>query len=631
MSPMRVSRALMGLAFSLIIGTASTVRAVGLDLFHPYQFIPMNSKPAVVAVGDVNSDSRNDVIVSTSFYFSDDDFHIHVFYQDESGVLLPPLKLAGGTGQTIAIADLNDDGRNDVAVSTPDGIGVFWQASDGSLDPMEHFSDFHFPKIAACDFNHDGLRDLAGLDPNSSSVVVLLQGTNGAWSAVSSVDPFLLVRDLECADLTNDGRDDIVAIASSYPLATLHVFPQNAAGGFDPYETIEFDTDGWGIDGITTGDFNGDNLRDVAATVGGNRPASRTAIVLQDASGGFKPADLMPSLDIPIQIKRADFNFDGLDDIAVGHGHFGAVGIYVQTEDGNLMPEEHYPILYTQPFNPDAMDVGDFNGDGAPDIAFAGFFTTGLELLYGSVLPRVAIDLLPLSCPNIINTGAQDLDYRGIRPGAAAANRPMVPVAVVGSKTFDVSRIDPATIDILGVSPVSSRIADVSRPVEVRESECECTTAGPDGLDDLVLNFDQAELLAALGPVGDGEVRTLSLSGKTKTRVPLSGSDCVTIKDGPTRLSPIASVDQESHAGFVAYPNPFNAATVVSFSLSNGSDVRLEVFDILGRRVTTLADGFFPAGDHHLTWDGSGAASGVYFARLATADGVMTRKMVVVR
>lgn len=241
------------------------------------------------------------------------------------------------------------------------------------------------------------------------------------------------------------------------------------------------------------------------------------------------------------------------------------------------------------------------------------------------------LDVLPGSCPNIINTGVTDLDYHGIRPGSASANRPTVPIAVLGTKAFDVSRIDPSTIAIAGLSPLSNRLMDVSRPMEIRESECECTSAGADGYTDLVFYFDQEQLLTALAPVVDGEVRTMALSGKTKTGVPLSGSDCLTIKDGPIRVSPLASAGEKSESGFAAYPNPFNSATVVSFTLATESDVRLEVYDVLGRRVATLVDDMMPAGEHQVSWDAAGWASGVYFARLTTSAGMMTRKMVLVR
>lgn len=247
-------------------------------------------------------------------------------------------------------------------------------------------------------------------------------------------------------------------------------------------------------------------------------------------------------------------------------------------------------------------------------------------------LPDLPTDILPASCPNIIRAGGIDLHFPGMRPSSSGVipSNPKVPIAFLGAKSFDVSHIDPSTIQILGLSPVSHRLMDISRPIEP-EYECECTTAGADGFDDLVLYFDREELIAAIGPTTDVEVHTLTLSGKTKTGVPLSGSDCVRVTNQPIRISPLTAAGEKAQAEFAAYPNPFNAATVISFALANESEARLDVYDVLGRRVETLVDEFLSAGEHHVSWDASGWASGVYFARLVTSDGAMTRKMVLVR
>jgi hypothetical protein len=70
-----------------------------------------------------------------------------------------------------------------------------------------------------------------------------------------------------------------------------------------------------------------------------------------------------------------------------------------------------------------------------------------------------------------------------------------------------------------------------------------------------------------------------------------------------------------------AYPNPFNPSTELRFDLPDRERVILVVYDLLGRKVATLADGVFEAGSYSATWDGSAFATGAYLARLtAVAD-----------
>ncbi|MBU0519842.1 T9SS type A sorting domain-containing protein, partial [bacterium] len=83
-------------------------------------------------------------------------------------------------------------------------------------------------------------------------------------------------------------------------------------------------------------------------------------------------------------------------------------------------------------------------------------------------------------------------------------------------------------------------------------------------------------------------------------------------------------------------PNPFNPTTAISFQLSAFSLVNLSVYDIQGRLVDTLVDGFRVAGYHQVTFDGSDVSSGVYVYRLTlssteTRQHSLTGKMVLMK
>ena len=92
---------------------------------------------------------------------------------------------------------------------------------------------------------------------------------------------------------------------------------------------------------------------------------------------------------------------------------------------------------------------------------------------------------------------------------------------------------------------------------------------------------------------------------------------------------------------FDVYPNPFNPTTTISFTLLQACWVKLEVFDITGRRVimsgsgatptTALLDGWRDTGHHEVTFDGSGLASGIYIYRLQAGDFIASGKMVLMK
>ncbi len=80
------------------------------------------------------------------------------------------------------------------------------------------------------------------------------------------------------------------------------------------------------------------------------------------------------------------------------------------------------------------------------------------------------------------------------------------------------------------------------------------------------------------------------------------------------------------------YPNPIQAHATLSFALPETERVRIEAYDILGRRVAILTDKEYMAGTHTLTWTpDAGLASGVYLLRFATASGAKTRKVSLIR
>ena len=84
------------------------------------------------------------------------------------------------------------------------------------------------------------------------------------------------------------------------------------------------------------------------------------------------------------------------------------------------------------------------------------------------------------------------------------------------------------------------------------------------------------------------------------------------------------------------YPNPFNPNTKIKFSIPVEQNVKLHVYNIKGQKVTDLCSDFYPKGKHEIIWEGRDSnkkpvSSGVYFYKLDTKDGSITKKMLLLK
>jgi hypothetical protein len=136
---------------------------------------------------------------------------------------------------------------------------------------------------------------------------------------------------------------------------------------------------------------------------------------------------------------------------------------------------------------------------------------------------------------------------------------------------------------------------------------------------------------AGVGPTGmatDGEVEDYAL-----TVGALASGDDDSSGDGGTNTS-----DRDGSGGLPTefrlgqnYPNPFNPTTVIPFELASAGDVSLAVYDVTGRQVATLKNGYMSAGRHMVTFNAAGIPSGVYIVRLEAGGQLMTSKLTLLK
>lgn len=113
------------------------------------------------------------------------------------------------------------------------------------------------------------------------------------------------------------------------------------------------------------------------------------------------------------------------------------------------------------------------------------------------------------------------------------------------------------------------------------------------------------------------------------------GALCYTFIDPTT----VASVDSRLPGSFALmqnYPNPFNPSTQVKFDVPTRSQVRIDIYNVLGQKVKTLVNEMMDAGSYTADWDGSSeggssVSSGVYFYKMVAGDYVSTKKMMMLK
>jgi len=360
------------------------------SLFQPYVAIPTGSWPEAVAIGDVNGDGLNDVVMVTSFYFDPtNDYMLHVWIQQPDGTLAPRVRYPlGGSPKSVAIGDVNGDGLNDVVVGIGTGVGVLTQSGDGTLNPMVLHPTNDALRVRVADLNGDGRLDIVSLGWGTNTVTVFTQQVDGTLAApVVYSAPHGGYDDLDVADMNNDGLTDVIVMSGQSLLPNISILYQQPDGTLGNLTSLNVTTPHQNTAGIGVGDINGDGLNDIVASYGGNRPGSFLASFLQDSNGGMQPPVPYESLDIPEPVRVADIDGDGRLDVVVAHGGWVKLGVYLQGQDGTLMPEQLFPIPYASHYNPHGLAVGDINGDGANDVVLADY-NNGLVILYGTSSKR---------------------------------------------------------------------------------------------------------------------------------------------------------------------------------------------------------------------------------------------------
>ena len=341
----------------------------------PVRNYPGSSNTSSLSIADLDNDGRDDVLLISSALSSGEFAGKLVWYRQQAdGELATPVAIIGGAPSDHLAADLNHDGRTDLAIAQSHSmVTLLAQPGGGFVRTDYPIPDIYQwlnadTNVVLYDADADGQRDLVLFARHSYAAIYLLDAQGAVRSSRTQRVPTQGYSDYAVGDVDHDGIDDLVLTSMQEAHAEhLAVLGPDGSGGLAT--RASWSTGFNGINSVAIGDFDADGLKEIIYTRGGNAPSALVHRLLLDPDLNVAVMHTMDGFQIPQSVVAADLNSDGLDDAAVMHAGWYSIGLYSQWQ-GELLQAQRMPAM-TNSQDPGLMAVGDLNSDGCPDIALA--------------------------------------------------------------------------------------------------------------------------------------------------------------------------------------------------------------------------------------------------------------------
>ena len=586
--------------------------------------------------------------------------------------------------------DVNGDGYDDIAIGAPDygneGFVQVWYggpqgprlgAPDWARDGFQVGSHFGQAVAAAGDVNGDGYADLIVGAPADDSVFVgqtrpvdegrayLFLGSatglgDAVWSALGGQANGNLGNSVAGAgDVNGDGFGDVIIGMEGWDqpvgpgfsvidVGRAYVYHGNA-GGLEPVPATTLQGSGnsnFGHVVNTAGDVDGDGYSDVI--VGAVYADGQGKVAVHRGSAGgiattahwtFTSSQANSACGSSVA-PAGDVNGDGLSDVVVG-SVFGDTGGLVDngrvwvfagplTGSAATTPLKEWSGSQSyENIGHVVAGLGDVNGDGFADVGSGApgwtgsVYKEGRTVLWYSNNKYQGYDAMPFRAKQMRSDGTAPIGL-----GGKSTDFDFVLQAWSGSAA---GRTDVR---------LEWQVAPFGTALDGNVEAGPWTDSMPGGpLSTVVMQSPPIPLPGA--GLAHWKLRVGSRSPYFPHSVWLSPSRNGRQEADLRRAEFISGVEGDIASAGVpallsAAPNPFNPRTRLSFELDRAGQLRIELYDLAGRRVATLLDEARPAGRVEVTWDGRdssgrGVASGTYFARATTGGRTATAKLTLVR
>jgi hypothetical protein len=438
-------------------------------------------------------------------------------------------------------------------------------------DPMNYEAGYGTWNIDGDDFNNDGLVDLFTAN-RQGSVSVMLNMGGGFFQPATNIYLMTLPYGVCSADIDGDGDKDIIA-ANHNAQGSITILINDGTGNFEIGPSYFAGSYGWSV---TSADFDLDGDMDIAFST---EISANLYIFQNNGSGLFSLQETHMTGSSSHQVIAADLNKDGHLDIVVAGGISDYVSILINHGDGTFAA----PVHYNSGNNVISVVVADFDNDGDKDLAPINYhgcsFNTKFNTGNGTFVSGQSF-----SYPDLPTYGiAADLDRDGWKDLIVTRQSSGPNIRIMrnqGSGHF------------------------------VQAAELTCNNSP---LCIYANDFDYD---------GDIDMATANLG---------TSDISVLLNLGITSIHPGDGSIPEAFALNQNYPNPFNVQTLISYDIPKDSHVTLEIFDILGHKITTLVNEFQQAGHYQAIWNANDFATGIYYGRLQAGGNNHTIKMTMIK
>lgn len=392
--------------------------------------------PVSLAVGDVTGDGRADVIVANTsnmpFHPLPIDQKLLVYQQDGLGALASPRMLAFTDGlyerannfseASVALADMNSDGVDDVIVGYGKGMAVLlggshdfvkraYPMASKYLNQTPGWDNYFAKFVLPLDIDRDGNLDILLVNGGRSATAYYGDGRGNITAVEPILEELSAVTDAKIGDFDGDGFQDVVILSGDRSNRTFWIYPNTGGRRFGSPVRYTFSVD-ITYSSIAIGDWNGDGRSDIAVGIMTNMPGSSGGawpglwIFDQTIGGQLESPRFQPTLDVPKTLVSTDIDGDRRSDLLVEHWGWETIGVLVQSQ-GVLQQER----LFGTPRNSSSsgfvrsIAAGDVDSDGCSDMLMTDI-NFGLVVLIAENCSRHVPVMAGPSQPRIMDVAA---------------------------------------------------------------------------------------------------------------------------------------------------------------------------------------------------------------------------------